>query len=156
MAKSDTQITAEAHSFDRTVADLKQGVASVTAAHAEASEKAVKTARTFAALGQGTMEACTLSGQILAAGSQDLFRQVSDAGRTAVAEYLSGLRSLVGSKSVREYLELQASLTANSANWAVTEGTRFAKASIDLAVKSYAPLNARAVLTAETFASLKG
>jgi hypothetical protein len=58
-------------------------------------------------------------------------------------------------KSIKERIELQASLTRASAAWAVSESTRFAQAGIALIEKASAPPTARATATAETFAVLK-
>ena len=55
--------------------DLKQGVAYATAATADASEKAIKATKDFAAFNQASLAAFTQAGQILTAGTQDLFRQ---------------------------------------------------------------------------------
>jgi hypothetical protein len=130
--------------------DLKQGVAYATAATADASEKAIKAAKDFAAFNQASMKAFTQAGQILTAGTQDLFRQMA-----AFAETMSAFQALASAKSVKEGLELQASLASTSATRAMSEGSRFAQASIDLVRKASAPLTARAALAAETFSALK-
>jgi hypothetical protein len=135
--------------------DLKQGVGYATAANAEASEKAIKTAKDFAAFNQASLKAFTQAGQILTTGSQDLFRQMAVSTQSAFAEAMSGFQALVSAKTVKERVELQASLVSTSATWAVSEGSRFAQASIDLVQKASAPLTDRAALAAETFATLK-
>jgi hypothetical protein len=61
----------------------------------------------------------------------------------------------VAAKTLKEGIELQASLARTSAHWAVSEGSRFAQAGIDLAEKASAPLTARAALAAETLTPLK-
>jgi hypothetical protein len=146
--------TAEPTTFDRTVAELKQGVTYATKAQAAASEKAVKAAKDFVAFNQASVDAFTEAGKIFAAGAQDLSRQAATSGQAAIAEMLSGLRALVSVKSVKESLELQASLTRASANWAVSAGNRFAQANVDLVDKASAPLIARATAAAEAFATL--
>jgi Phasin protein len=135
--------------------DVKQGVAYATAATAEASEKAIKTAKDFAAFNQASLAAFTQAGQILTAGSQDLFRQMAVSTQAAFAEAMSGFQTLASAKTVKERLELQASLVSASAARAMSEGSRFAQASIDLVQKASAPLTDRAALAAETFATLK-
>ena len=50
--------------------DLKQGVAYATAATAEASEKAIKSAKDFAAFNQASLKALAQAGQILTAASR--------------------------------------------------------------------------------------
>jgi hypothetical protein len=135
--------------------DLKQGVAYATAATAEASEKAIKTAKDFAAFNQASLTAFAQAGQILTAGTQELFRQMAASSQSAFAETMSGFQALAGAKTVKERLELQASLVSTSATRAVSEGNRFAQASIDLVQKAVAPLTDRAAVAAETFATLK-
>jgi hypothetical protein len=135
--------------------DLKQGVAYATAATAEASEKAIKSATDFAAFNQASLKALAQAGQILTTGSQDLFRQIAMSTQSAFAEAMSGFQALASAKSVKEHVELQASLARTSASRAVSEGSRFAQASIDLVQKASAPLTDRATLAAETFATLK-
>lgn len=135
--------------------DVKQSVAYATTATAEVSEKAIKTAKDFAAFNQASLAAFTQAGQILTAGSQDLFRQMAVSTQAAFAEAMSGFQTLASAKTVKERLELQASLVSASAARVVSEGSRFAQASIDLVQKASAPLTNRAVLAAETFATLK-
>jgi hypothetical protein len=147
--------TATINTFDRTVADLKQGVEYATKARTDISEKTVKAAQDFVAFNQVSLDALAQAGKILATESQDLSRQAVASGQAAFAEVLSGFRALVAAKSVKEGIELQASLTRAAATRAVSEGTRFAQASIALVEKSSAPLIARATAAAETFAALK-
>ncbi len=138
-------------SFDSTVADLKNGADSATAAYGAMSEKATKTAADLTAFNRGTLEALAQAGQIFAAESQDLFRQAAEAGQTAFTESLNNLRAIASAKTLKERFELQANFVRTSAISAVSEGSRFARAGIDLAEKASAPIAARAYLAAETF-----
>ena len=138
-------------SFNETVNDLKHGADSATAAYSAMSEKAAKTATDLTAFNRGTLEALAQAGQIFAAESQELFRQAAEAGQTAFTEGLSNLRAIASAKTVKERLELQANFVRTSAISAVSEGSRFARAGIDLAEKVSAPIAARAYLAAETF-----
>jgi hypothetical protein len=150
-----TEKTAEPNTFDRTVADMKQGVDYATKAQADASEKTLKAAKDFAAFNQASLDAFIQASKIFGAGSQDLFHQATASGQAAFAEILSGFRALVTVKSIKDRIELQASLSRASATWAVSESTRFAQAGIALIEKASAPLTARATAAAETFAALK-
>ena len=138
-------------SFNETVNDLKHGAESATAAYSTMSEKAAKTATDLTAFNRGTLEALAQAGQIFAAESQDLFRQAAAAGQTAFTESLNNLRAIASAKTVKERLELQVNFVRTSAISAVSEGSRFARAGIDLAEKATAPIAARAYLAAETF-----
>ena len=130
MSSTTALTTSDPFSFSRTIADLKQGAAT---AQAQASEKAMNTAKDLATFNQGTLEAVTQACQTLAAGSQDLFRQMAQSSQAAFTEAASGLRALATAKTVKEQLELQASLARTAAHRAVSEGSRFAQASLDLA-----------------------
>lgn len=153
-SETDLPLTAP-QVFDRTVADLKDGVASATNAYKDISEKAAKTTTVMTEFGKGTMEACVQAGQIYAAEAQDLFRQMTAAGQTAIAESLSGYRALVAAKTAKERLELQATLSRTAAVWAVSEYARFARAGIDMVEKVSAPVAARVYLAADKFGTFQ-
>ena len=142
---------AASQSFENTVADLKNGVDSATVAYGAFSEKATKTATDLTAFNRGTLEAVAQSVQILAAESQDLFRQAAEASQAAFTESLTNMRAIASAKTLKQRLELQANFVRTSAISAVSEGSRFARAGIDLAEKASAPIAARAYLAAETF-----
>ncbi len=144
-----------AQTFERTMADLKQGVAAATAAQAEASEKVIKTAKDVAAFYQGTLQAFTEASKLYAAGSQDLFRQMTASNKAAISESVAGVRALMAAKTVQERIELQTSLVRASTVAAVSETGRFAMAGYDLAEKASAPLTARVILAVETFSPAK-
>ena len=138
--------------FNRAVADLKQNVAAVTTATRQAatgySEKAISGARQLTAFNKDTLAAFTQANQIFVAGSQELFRQAAQSSQSAFNETLSGFRALAAVKTPKDGLELQASLVRASFTWALTEGSRFAQASLALAEKASAPLTARASVVA--------
>ena len=142
---------AASQTFDRTMSDLKDGVNTATTTYNTMSEKAVKTASDLTAFSRGTIEAMAQAGQIFTSESQDLLRQMAEAGQAAFTESLSNLRAITSAKTVKEQIELQVNFVRTSAISAVTEGSRFARAGIDLAEKASAPITARAYLAAETF-----
>ncbi len=141
---------AASRTFDRTISDLKDGANSATAGYTAMSEKAAKTATDLTAFNRGMIEAVAQAGQILASESQGLFRQAAAAGQAAFTESLTNLRAITSAKTVKERLELQANFVRTSAIAAVSEGSRFARAGIDLAEKAAAPVAARVYLAAET------
>jgi hypothetical protein len=144
---------AASQSFDRTAAGLKNGVASATQIYRTVSEKAATTAADLTAFNQGTFEAFTQAGQILATEAQDLFRQMAASSQTAHNEGLTNFRALVSAKTVKQCLELQATIARTAAIWTVTESSRFAQAGIALAEKAMAPVTARTYLAAEKFST---
>ena len=146
---------AAAQTFARAMADLKTGVATATNAYTEMSEKAAKTGSDFRAFSKDTVNAFMQAGQVLATGSQSLFRDMAASSQAATTESVAGLRALLSAKTVKEQLELQATLGRTAAIHAVTESSRFARAWIDLTEKAFAPLAARAYLAADKFATIK-
>ena len=139
--------------FNRTVADLKDNVASATEAYQSVSEKAAKSTSDVAAFNQGTLEAFASAGQILANESQALAREYMQVGQTAVTEGLASFRAIITAKSIKEGLELQANFVRTASIWSVNECARLARAGIDLAEKVSAPVLARAQLAAEKASS---
>ncbi len=148
---STNTMNSGSHAIEQTVADLKQGVETMTTAQTAASQKAMKAAQDVAAFSQGSLQAFTEASQAYAAGSQDLFRQMFAASQSAYAEVFNNVRAIMGAKTAKERLELQANFARTSAVRAVSEASRFAQAGIELTEKASAPLLARATVAAETF-----
>jgi hypothetical protein len=152
---SPTPTQAAAHTFDRALADLKSGVATATNAYTEMSAKAAKTGADFRAFSKDTVDAFIQAGQVFATESQNLFRDVAASSQAATAENVAGFRALLSAKTVKEQLELQATLARTAAIHAVTESSRFARAWIDLTERAFAPVAARAYLVADKFTTIK-
>ena len=91
----------------------------------------------------------------LATGSQGLLLQTAESTRSAFTETFAGVYTMASATTVKERIELQTTFFRMSATRAVSEGSRFARASIDLAESASAPLQARAVAAAEAVAALK-
>jgi phasin family protein len=155
-----TQASAEAAAkgFDQTVASLKDGVAQATAGFAqtqaqvkEGMEKAMKTAEEMVAFGQGNLEAFTKSGQIWAAGVQDISKQFAATAQASFDETLSLFKAFGTVKSLKDAVELQSSLTRTSLEKAVAETTKLTDASLKLTEQALAPISARVTLAIEKF-----
>ena len=99
---------------------------------------------------QGNLEAMAQAGQVFAAGSQELFRQMTEAGQAAIQEAMASMQAIASAKTPKERIELQANLVRSSAVHVVTEAARTAHAGIELAERVASPLMARVVLAAET------
>ena len=140
---------ADAFSFDRTIADVKQGVASATNAQADLTSKATQASKDLVVFSQGNMEAVAQASQVFAAGSQDLFRQMAEAGQAAANEALSGMKAIAAATTPKAVIELQATFLRTSAIHAITESARIAQSGVDLAERVSAPLTARMVAAAD-------
>jgi hypothetical protein len=140
--------------FQRAVADIKHNVEAATAAQTKASERVIKTGKEFTAFSQGLVEAYVQAGQIYANGAQELFRQMAQSSQNVFLESLNGFRAFATAKTAKERIELQATFARSSAVWAVSETSRFAHASIELAEKVAQPITAKAIVAAEALSDL--
>lgn len=137
----DASIAQGAAGFEKTQAKMKEGM-----------EKAMKTAEEFVAFSQGNLDAFVKSGQIWAAGVQDISKQVAATAQASFEETLSTFRALTGVKSLKDAVDLQASLARSTLEKTVTESSRLTDASMKLAEQTIAPLTARVTLAVEKFA----
>ena len=76
----------------------------------EGMEKAMKTAEEFVTFSQGNLDAFVKSGQIWAAGMQDISSRSRPTAQASFEETLSTFRALTGVKSLKDAVDLQASL----------------------------------------------
>lgn len=114
-------------------------------------DNAMKTAEELVSFGQGNLEALVKSGQIWAAGVQDLGKQVAASAQAQMDHTMATLKALATAKSLREAMELQTSLARASVEKAVAETGKLTDASLKLAEQTLAPLTARVSLAAERF-----
>jgi hypothetical protein len=139
-----------------TFANLNEAAAAATTAvQAQMVEKMTTTTRDLTSLAQGSVEALLQASQILATGSQDLFREIMASGQAAYAQALSGLSAVAAAKTARERIDLQVGLVRASTTRAIAEGGRFTTASLDLAEKASSPFTVQATRAAEVFTSIK-
>jgi phasin family protein len=137
----DASIAQGAAGFEKTQAKMKEGM-----------EKAMKTAEEFVTFSQGNLDAFVKSGQIWAAGMQDISKQVAATAQASFEETLSTFRALTGVKSLKDAVDLQASLARSTLEKTVSESSRLTDASMKLAEQTIAPLTARVTLAVEKFA----
>lgn len=145
--------------FEQTVAGLKDGVAQATAGFEktqakvkEGVEKAMKTAEEMMAFNQGNLEACVKSGQIWAAGMQDLHKQMAATAQASFEETMATFKAMSGIKSLKDAFDLQASLARTTLEKSLTESGKLTDASFKLAEQAMAPITARVTMAVEKFA----
>lgn len=114
-------------------------------------ERAMKTAEDMMQFGQGNVEAWVKSGQILAAGLQDIGKQVAANAQASFDETMSTFKAMTSARSIKEAFDIQATLTRSAMEKAMTETGRLTEASFKLAEQSAAPLAARFSLAVERF-----
>jgi phasin family protein len=134
-------MTKAATGFTETQAKVKEGV-----------EKAMKTAEELVSFGQGNLEAILKSGQIWAAGMQDLSKQVAATAQASFEETMSTFKALTSVKSLKDAMDLQANLARSTVEKTLTETGKLTDASFKLTEQAIAPLTARVTLAVEKFA----
>lgn len=144
---------------DETGARIRTGAAAAAAGFGKTQEqvqeqmdKAFRTAEDLVSFGQGNLEAVMRSGQIWLAGVQDLSKQVASNAQAQVDATVSALRALTTVRSPKEAFELQANLTRNSFEKAVSETRKLTDSSYKLAEEAVAPIVARVTLAFEKLA----
>jgi phasin family protein len=101
---------------------------------------------------QGNFEAMMKAGQIWAAGMQDLQKTFAATAQAQVEAAMGTMKALSGVKSLKEAMDLQASLARASLETAVSESGKLTDASMKLAEQTMAPITARVTLAVEKFA----
>jgi phasin family protein len=114
-------------------------------------EKTMKTAQEMAAFGKGNLDAFIASGQIWAAGVQDLSKSFMASAKEQMDQAAEAMNALVAVKSFDDLVALQATFARTSLDKAITETNKLTDASTKLATDVLAPLTARVTLAAQTF-----
>ena len=114
---TDETVTAATKGIEATVSNLKDGMTKAAEGFTETQakvkqgmEKAMKTAEELVSFSQGNLEAILKSGQIWAAGMQDLSKQVAATAQASFDETMSTFKALTSVKSLKDAMDLQASL----------------------------------------------
>lgn len=158
-AAGQTVAAASGQGIEATVSNLKDGMAKAAAGFEqtqakvkEGVAKAMKTAEEMMAFSQGNVEAFMQSGQIWAAGVQDLSKQMAATAQASMDEAMSTFKALSGVKSMKDALDLQANLTRAALEKSLAESGRLTDASFKLTEQALAPITARMTLAVEKFA----
>lgn len=114
-------------------------------------EKAMKSAEEFLSFGQGNVEAMVKSGQIWAAGVQDIGKTFAATAQAQLDATVATMKAMTGVKSLKEAMDLQTTLARNSVEKVVAETGKLTDASLKLAEQTMAPLAARVTLVVEKF-----
>jgi phasin family protein len=145
--------------IEATVTNLKEGMTKAAAGFTETQakvkegmEKAMKTAEELVSFGQGNFEAILKSGQIWASGMQDLSKQMAATAQASFDETLATFKALTSVKSLKDAMELQASLARSAMEKTLTESGKLTDASFKLTEQAIAPITARVTLAVEKFA----
>jgi len=158
-ALTDQTVEAAGKGFESTVSGLKEGMTRAAAGFAdtqakvkESMEKAMKTAEELMTFGQGNLEAMVKSGQIWAAGVQDIGKQIAASAQASFDETMSAFKAITSAKSLKDAFDLQAGLARATLEKTVAESGKLTDASMKLTEQALAPLTARMTLAMEKFA----
>jgi phasin family protein len=158
-AVEETMANAAGKGFETTMTGLKDGMSQAAAGFSETQakvkqgmEKAMKTAEELVAFGQGNVEAMVKSGQVWAAGVQDIGKQIAATAQASFDDTMSTFKAMSSVKSLKDAFDLQASLARSTLEKTVAESGKLTDASMKLTEQALAPLTARVNLAMEKFA----
>jgi phasin family protein len=158
-ATEDAATGATSKGFEAAVSGLKDGMANAAAGITETQakmkegvEKAMKTAEELMAFSRGNVEAMVKSGQIWAAGMQDISKQVAATAQASFDESLSTFKALTSVKSLKDAFDLQSSFARAALEKTLAESGKLTDASVKLTEQALAPITARVTAAMEKFA----
>ena len=111
----------------------------------------MRTPEEFVSFGQANLEAFVKSGQIWAAGMQDLSKQVAANTQAQLDSTMSTFKAMTAVKSLKEAMDLQGSLLRATVETAMSQTGAVAEAGMKLAEQASAPLAARMSLAVDSF-----
>lgn len=141
MAELPKRISGVVSEIDKTQTEVKTHM-----------DKAMKSAEELVSFGQGNVEAILKSSQIWAAGVQDLGKHFAATAQAQMDETMATVKALTSVKSLKEAMDLQATLAKSAMEKMVAETGKLTDASVKLAEQTMAPITARVTLAAEKFA----
>ncbi len=111
----------------------------------------MSTAQDFVSFGQGNVEAFVRSNQILATGMQEIGKQMAATAQSSMEEVMSTFRAMAGVRSIKDAMEMQATLARSTVEKAMTQTNQVAETSFKLAEQAIAPIAGRVTLAVESF-----
>lgn len=110
----------------------------------------MKTAEEFLTFGQANVDAFVKSGQIVASGLQEMSKQFAATAQATVDETMSTFRAMSTVRSIKEAMDLQASLARFAMEKAMSQTGQVAEASLKLAEQAIAPIAGRVTTAVDT------
>jgi phasin family protein len=112
----------------------------------------INSSQYFVAFGKANLDAVAASGQIWAAGVEDLTKQFASMVNASYGESVAIFKALGVAKSVREAIDLQNTLGQAAIAKAAAESKKLIDASIKPTEQALAPLTTRVTVAVEGFA----
>jgi phasin family protein len=110
-----------------------------------------KTTEQITSFSQGNVEAIMKSSQVWAAGCQAISKSMATTAQAHLDQTMSTWKALITVKSLREAMDLRASLTHAAFETAFAEAGKLTDASMKLVEETMAPITERITLAAEKF-----
>jgi phasin family protein len=156
---ADETATGAEPGFEKTMSGLRDGMSQAAAGLTETQakvkegmDKVMKTAEELVAFSQGNVEAMMKSGQVWAAGVQDISKQIAANAQATFDESLSTFKALSSVRSLKDAFDLQATFARSAMEKTLAESGKLTDASLKLTEQTLAPLTARVSLAVEKFA----
>jgi hypothetical protein len=121
----------------------------------EAGETVARNAAEIIKFNQGNFDALRKSGQIWAAGLQDLSKQAAASFQASFQATSDAFRTLGTAGSLTRAIEVQTSSAREILANLATDSTRLTEATLNLAKEAATPLTERISLAGETFAKVR-
>lgn len=147
-----------AECLQQRMADLSVGMARASAGFEETQAKLIQSTETtmtkVAEAVGGNIAALTRSGQIWAAGVQELSKQVAGSFQSTFQDTAGVIKTLATVTSLKQAIELQSGFVRATLDKTMAESSRLAQASLKLTEQALAPVTERARMTGEAFSKV--
>lgn len=99
--------------------------------------------------GKGNVDAFVQAGTIFAKGAEQISKQVAALTQNSVQSSVVTAKALMGCKTLRDVIDLQADFARSSFDAFVAEGTKISELSVKVTNDAVAPIQARVTLAVE-------
>lgn len=114
-----------------------------------AFEKTQAYAADYGDFTKGNVEALVESGKVLAAGLQDMGKDVVAEGKTALETMTADVKEMAAVKSPADFFKLQGEILRRNFDAAVSVGSKRSETMVKLATEAFAPIQTRVSLAVE-------
>ena len=98
---------------------------------------------------KGNVEAMVASGKVLAAGLQDMGKDMVAEGKTALETMTADVKDLAAVKSPADFFKLQGEILRRNFDAAVSTGSKRSETVVKMATEAFAPIQTRVSLAVE-------
>lgn len=130
-------------------AKIKDVVADAQERAKTAFEKTQAYAADYGDFTKGNVEALVESGKVLAAGLQDMGKDMVAEGKTALETMTADVKELAAVKSPADFFKLQGEILRRNFDAAVSTGSKRSETVVKLATEAFAPIQTRVSLAVE-------